>query len=104
MKAMKRKASAYGDDQPPNKVKNEEVQMVVSNTNVEPTNIDQEYDDIFCIDSADGGNKIWCVIGGVDTEVVVDSGSRRNIVDRSSWLEMKEKGIVTIDRQKEVVK
>lgn len=103
MKALKRKSSTYGNDQPPSKVKNEEVQMVVSNANVEATSVENEYDDIFCINSADGGNKIWCIIGGVDTEVVVDSGSRRNIVDRSSWIEMKAKGIVTISRQKEVV-
>lgn len=77
--------------------------MVDANTSLEAKSIAEEYEDVFAIETADDGNKLWCVIGGLDMEVVVDSGSRRNIVDRASWMEMKAKGIVTTNRQKEVV-
>lgn len=101
---MKRKANAYGNGEPPNKINREEkVQMVDSHADgFGSKHIEDDYEDIFAINAGDRGNKIWCVIGGIDTEVVVDSGSKYNIVDRTSWLEMKAKGIQTLHRQKEV--
>lgn len=101
-KFVKRKASTQGNDQSQSKIKREEVQMVESNAISEPLQVEKEYEDIFCIDSVGHGNKLWCVIGGIDTEVIVDSGSRYNIVDRVSWVDMKAKGIETSHRQKEV--
>lgn len=47
-------------------------------------------------------NKLWCKVGNIETEVVVDSGSRYNVVDRQTWAELKAKDIETISRQKEV--
>lgn len=62
-----------------------------------------DYDDVFCVSTCDDdNNKIWCKVGGVVTEVVVDSGTKRNIVDRESWLELKAKNIITTWRRKEV--
>lgn len=62
-----------------------------------------EYDDIFCdIGSVSDANMLWCKVGGIEAKIIVDSGSRYNIVDRETWLELKSKGIHTILRQKEI--
>lgn len=102
VKLMKRKSDTHDDEQPSNKAKREEVRMVETNSSFGSKGIENEYEDIFCIDGPSVSNKIWCVIGGIDVEVVVDSGSRYNIVDLQSWAELKAKGIKTIHRQKEV--
>lgn len=62
----------------------------------------EEFEDVFALDTQTTDNKIWCKIGNVETHVVVDSGSRYNVVDRQSWLELKNKNIETIHRQKDV--
>lgn len=41
-------------------------------------------DDVLCIDNA-----IWCKVGGVDVKVVIDSGSKYNLVDHNTWCELK---------------
>lgn len=64
--------------------------------------MENEYEDIFCVDPMATDNKIWCKIGGIDAEVVIDSGSRYNIVDMASWIELKAGNIETKHRQKEV--
>lgn len=58
---MKRKANAYGNGEPSNKIKREEkVQMVDSHgDSFESKPIQDDYEDIFAIDAADCGNKIW---------------------------------------------
>lgn len=98
-RGLKRKAGVEAEARP-NKMKKEEVQLVETEM---AQSITDEYEDIFCIDAADVKNKIGCVIGGVDAEMIVDSGSRYNIVDRTSWLELKAKNVETTRRQKEVV-
>lgn len=99
----KRKFEMSSDDASSNKMKKENVHMVDIESSHETKSIADEYDDIFCIDPDEFSNKIWCKIGGIDVEVVVDSGTRRNIVDRASWLEWKAKNIVTTHRQREVI-
>lgn len=89
-------------NEPTNKTKRESVQMVESHATSQLKDIEEDYDDIFCIESKPVDNKIWCKIGGIDVEVIVDSGSRYNVVDRASWIEWKAKNIQTIHRQKEV--
>ncbi|KAM8707647.1 hypothetical protein ACLKA7_014733 [Drosophila subpalustris] len=61
-----------------------------------------EYEDVFWMDFNVAENKIWCSIGGIELEVIIDSGSRHNIVDRESWLELKAKGVRTTSWQNEV--
>lgn len=79
------------------KIENEPIQMIgQSNNNI----IDEEYDDIFYFESDGVQNQLWCKVGEIDTKIVVDSGSKYNIVDRETWLELKEKGIQTSQRQK----
>lgn len=97
-KFIKRKPNTR-DEGPPMKMKHEQVQSVESTYS---KNVEDDYEDVFCIDSNGKGNQIWCIIGRLDTEVTVDSGSRYNIVDKDSWIEMKQKGIITTHRQTEV--
>lgn len=59
---------------------------------------------VFCITSADVSDEIWCSIGGIEIKVVVDSGSKYNLVDRDSWSELKVKKIITMMRKKETDK
>lgn len=81
------------------KFENEHVQMIgQSNHGVN----EEEYDDVFYFESDEAQNQLWCKVGGIDTKVVVDSGSKHNIVDRETWMELKEKGIQTTQRQKDV--
>lgn len=56
------------------------------------------YYDVLCIDIPGGGNEIWCNVGGVHIKVVIDSGSKYNLVDRNTWMELKTKSIETISR------
>lgn len=79
------------------KVENEPIQMIgQSDRDI----IEEEYDDVFYFESDDAQNQLWCKVGGIDTKIVVDSGSKHNIVDRETWVELKEKGIQTSQRQK----
>lgn len=50
--------------------------------NIEPNAIKTDYEDIFCDINTANTNTIWCKIGEIETKVVVDSGSKYNIVDR----------------------
>lgn len=104
-----------GDYEPKPKMKNESVRLIQSTKPTEPvrmirpTQLQQasssstictvgipvgEYEDIFCIFNKDSSkNQIWCSIGGIATEIVVDSGTRYNIIDRETWMKMKQKKI-----------
>lgn len=102
-----RKRPHDGDrsDEPKHKIKPEAVQLVESHVTDQTQAVEDEFEDLFCIESNpanNNNNKIWCTIGGIEVEVIVDSGSRYNVVDRSSWMEWKAKNIQTIHRQKEV--
>lgn len=97
-----RNYSQRNDDEPDTKVKREAIQLVQANVDHKQMAEESDYEDVFCIDSVGTSNKIWCTIGGVDVEMIVDSGSRYNIIDRSSWIELKKKDVQTIHKQREV--
>lgn len=59
------------------------------------TKRDDEY--IFCI--GDQHNEIQCAIGGVPIKVIIDSGTRFNIVDSGSW-EMLKNGKAKVSNQR----
>lgn len=105
--SFKRKAEAKNDDEPESKtMKSESVQMVDGSTKLSGDSVIDDYEDIFAIDTAmelnvAEGNKIWCVIGNVEIEVTVDSGSRYNIIDRLSWIDLKAKNVHTLHKQRE---
>lgn len=89
-------------DEPHGKVKRESIQMMDAQATDQSKGVEDEYEDLFCIESKAVSNKIWCSIGGIDVQAIVDSGSRYNVIDRASWIELKAKNIQTIHRQKEV--
>lgn len=78
---------------------NEPVQSIEQSHNV---NECDDYDDIFYFESGGADNQIWCKVGGIDIKVVIDSGSKHNIVDRDTWIDLKNRGVRTISRQKEI--
>lgn len=96
----KRKSEDVDSAPSNNRVKRENVNVHL--VDADTKSISDEYEDIFCIDSGGEDNKMWCSIGGCDVEVVIDSGSRYNVVDKLSWMELKAKEIETKHRQKEV--
>lgn len=98
---IKRKSDSQSYERDAKMQKREDVQLLAADANSN-TNPEDDYDDVFCLENGEKHNKIWCQIGGVDIEVVVDSGTRKNIVDKASWIELKAKNVVTIHRQKEV--
>lgn len=80
------------------KIKTDDKVQLVEEQDVNQIN---EYDDVFALDDESTDNVIWCLVGGISMEVVIDSGSRYNIIDRRSWNVMKEKGINTLSREKQ---
>lgn len=45
------------------------------------------------------GNEIECVVGNVKIGMIVDSGSKFNVIDKESWTMMKLKGVEVINMQ-----
>lgn len=95
------KSNQYPDSNdslgPPAKMKRENQPVQI----IEPSQY-KDYEDVFCDTTTDEANKIWCKVGGIEVKVVVDSGSKYNIVDRDTWTELKAKNVQTTLRQKEV--
>lgn len=58
---------------------------------------DQSSEYVFNIDEG-SSEKISCTIGGVQIEMVIDSGTKRNLVPQKIWNKMKEQK-VKVDRQ-----
>lgn len=57
-------------------------------------------EDVLCIRSGETGNLINCTIGGIDSLAIIDSGSKHNLIDESSWKKLKSKGIVVYNKEK----
>lgn len=107
--AMKRKAE---DTEPAYDVKREKHESQINMMMNDSLNSD-DVEDVFAIDvnSAEvvsaldaqaKDNRLWCKVGNIEHEAVVDSGTRYNVVDRETWAEWKAKGIATVHRQKGV--
>lgn len=62
----------------------------------------ENYEDIFMLSTPKCSNSIWCKIGTIEVQAVVDSGSKYNIIDRETWVELKNKNVVTTMRKKDV--
>lgn len=90
------------DEEPPNKQTRESVQMIENPLMISMADSD---DDVFMVQpsiSSGASNTIWCTIGSIEVQAVVDSGSKFNIIDRETWMDLKAKGVETISRKKEV--
>lgn len=73
------------------------INMIARTTNL------SEDEDVFALDTeTENDNKLWCKIGNIEIQAVIDSGSRYNVIDRQTWAELKAKSVETIHRQKDV--
>lgn len=77
-----------------------------------------DYDDVFLISTVkkynvyenvfynsineSDDNTMWCKIGGVEFQFVIDSGTKHNIIDKESYQDLEANNIVTTWRRKEV--
>lgn len=61
----------------------------------------EEYDDVFCVSTADSSNEIQCKVGGIQLMAVADSGSKYNIMDRATWNKLNAENVQTVSRKKE---
>lgn len=87
---MQKRDHEHSNDENPNPAKQKREEQAVQT-------IDQfvkhnDFEDVFC-DTLNDTNKIWCTVGNIEVQVVVDSGSRYNIVDRETWADLKAKNI-----------
>lgn len=62
------------------------------------TNVDNEY--VFCITDCEVKNEIICKIGGIKIKIVVDSGSKFNLIDEKSWSDLKSKKVAVVNQRK----
>uniref|UniRef100_A0A1B0D076 Peptidase A2 domain-containing protein n=1 Tax=Phlebotomus papatasi TaxID=29031 RepID=A0A1B0D076_PHLPP len=53
--------------------------------------------DAFIFNIGDGDEYVWCKIGGVLVEMLIDSGSTHNVIDEKTWLYMKKSGLEVIN-------
>lgn len=85
-------------EEPPSKklTSDETVKMVDSYV----SNVKDEY--IFCItNTTNNGNEIKSKIGGVEITVVIDSGSKYNIIDVNAWQFLKSNNVIAVNQRKE---
>uniref|UniRef100_A0A1B0DFM4 RNA-directed DNA polymerase n=1 Tax=Phlebotomus papatasi TaxID=29031 RepID=A0A1B0DFM4_PHLPP len=54
---------------------------------------EEKSDSSFIFNVGDGDEFIWCQIGGVLIEMLIDSGSSQNIIDETTWQYMQNNGI-----------
>lgn len=86
---QKRVRESDSDEKPnPTKLKREDQSVQAIDQSIKHN----DFEDVFCDTSSDI-NKIWCTVGNIEVQVVVDSGSRYNIVDRDTWTDLKAKNI-----------
>lgn len=61
---------------------------------------DAASEDVLCIRSGETGNVVKCTFGGIETLAIIDSGSKHNLIDESSWKQLKAKGIEVHNKEK----
>lgn len=92
--SLKRNQPDNGDQPEEKKIKpdKEEIKFVTQNNDTD--------EDIFCIETSSGDNKIICNIGCVDIPAIIDSGSKFNLVDEESWKWLKLQRINILHKEK----
>lgn len=63
---------------------------------------DQEEQRVYSINSAI--EKVLCLVGGTQLEIIIDSGSKYNLIDDSSWKIMRENGLIMKNQRKNAVR
>lgn len=56
-------------------------------------NLEQDEPESFIFNIGDGDEYLWTKIGGVLIQVLIDSGSSKNIIDDKTWQYMKQHGV-----------
>ncbi|XP_055586012.1 uncharacterized protein K02A2.6-like [Uranotaenia lowii] len=84
----KRQHSANFFQQQNKKFKSHNVRLIESTEN----NVNQEQQS-FIYQIGDGDEMMWLKIGGVLIQMLVDSGSSKNIIDFTTWEYMKQQGV-----------
>lgn len=54
---------------------------------------------VFNVDEGDA-ETVSCEVGGVEITMIIDSGTKRNLISFKSWEEMKEKGVIVKEQLK----
>ncbi|XP_062538687.1 uncharacterized protein LOC134206962 [Armigeres subalbatus] len=103
-------ANAKGSIRPPGHVQREAQRSFQRSTN-RVRNISEEQEEseqteeppqsfIFAI--GDGDEYIWIKIGGIMMQILIDSGSNKNIIDGETWKRLKAQGVVIKNSTKKV--
>lgn len=64
--------------------------------------VEEEKPQSFIFSIGDGDEFIWLKLGGVMTQMLIDSGSRKNIIDGSTWNWLKSQNVVIRNATKKV--
>lgn len=66
--------------------------------------VDAETEYVFNVTTPDSNGELNCVIGGVPTSAMIDSGSKYNLLSESIWITLKARRVVVSKQTKEVSK
>ncbi|XP_055700122.1 uncharacterized protein K02A2.6-like [Phlebotomus papatasi] len=78
---LKRKADVTQDEKPASK-------------KAKVRAINEDFDEEnFIFNIGDDDERIWCNVGGVLIRMIIDSGSKYNIIDQKTWVQMKNSGV-----------
>lgn len=62
---------------------------------------DEEVNYVFHIAAMEKINEVVCKIGGVNTNVIIDSGSKYNLLDKNMWKQLQAMKIIVSNQKKE---
>lgn len=66
-----------------------------------PFDDDDDLNDVLCITTIGSDNEICCQIGGVQAKAIIDSGSKCNLIDESTWQNMKKSNVKVTNKKRE---
>ncbi|GAB0100137.1 uncharacterized protein DMENIID0001_161310 [Sergentomyia squamirostris] len=87
--SMKRSLQGGSNGAPRTKFRR--IQAITENT--EQENEEQDTEPKFIFNVGEGDELLWCKIGGVLIEMLIDSGSSQNIIDLQTWNYLKKNGV-----------
>uniref|UniRef100_A0A1L8DIS4 RNA-directed DNA polymerase n=3 Tax=Nyssomyia neivai TaxID=330878 RepID=A0A1L8DIS4_9DIPT len=102
--ALKRKRYDQKKEGPRNNVKNEVPEPDCKKQRiraVEDMSTMNEIKDSYIFNIGDGDEYVFCKVGGVLIEMLIDSGSAHNIIDEKTWIYMKKNGVAILKESSE---
>ncbi|XP_055692859.1 uncharacterized protein K02A2.6-like isoform X1 [Lutzomyia longipalpis] len=76
----------------------------VNHVSEENDSEEEDGNDGFIFNVGDGDEYIWCKVGGILIEMLIDSGSTHNIIGENTWKYLKKSGIFAQNMTKSVTK